>query len=89
MISMKPGDLVTVRTWNLTHTAMMDHISVYESPSFEGSFSDPVQWWRWHPGEIGILLDGKDELEGMVQVLVDGKVGWVDEEYVRTIDEAR
>lgn len=80
---MKPGDLVTVRTWNLTHTAMIDHIKAYES--LEGSYPDPH--WRWHPGEIGILLDGKDDLEGMVQVLVDGRVGWVDEEYVRSIDE--
>ena len=35
------------------------------------------------------IFDGKDELERMVPGLVDGKVGWVDEEYVRTIDEAR
>ena len=66
-LSVKPGDLVQPRRMNLT-------LEVFDTPSEMGS---PI--CRWRRGELGIVLGGtEDEGEEMVQVLVGGRVGWVD-----------
>ncbi len=73
-MSMKPGDLVQPRRMNLTLRKEIEYLEVFDTPSEMGS---PI--CRWRRGELGIVLGGtEDEGEEMVQVLVGGRVGWVD-----------
>ncbi len=81
---MKPGDLVTIRKMNLSNTARIAYIDVYDR--FD-HIAAPYKK-KWEHGEVGILLEGRDDKQEMVQVLHDGRVGWVDEEMLRVIDEA-
>jgi len=81
---MKPGDLVTIRKMNLSHAVPITYIDVYDR------FDDTAPCEKkWEHGEIGVLLEGRDDKREMVQVLHDGRVGWVDEEMLRVINEAQ
>ena len=77
---MKPGDLVTIRKWNISHKVPITYIDVYERVDGE---TDLSTIWKWEHGETGVLLDGRDDKQEMVQVLHRGRIGWVDEEYLR------
>ena len=79
---MKPGDLVTIRRMNLSRKAPIYYVFVYETIDGE----DGAQW-KWERGESGVLLEGRDDRQEMVQVLHRGRAGWVDEEFLRVIDE--
>jgi hypothetical protein len=84
----KPGDLVTIRKWNVSHRVPITYIDVYER--VDGSVDRLVDLstiWKWEHGENGVLLEGRDDRQEMVQVLHRGRVGWVDEEFLRVIDE--
>jgi len=74
---MKPGDLVRLRKWNITHRVPITRTAVY---------GDPDAWepgdWMWEPGAIGLLLEGWNLGEGMVQVLHGGRIGWIEEELI-------
>jgi hypothetical protein len=77
--SVKPGDLVTLRKWNITHRVPITYIDVYEridGETIHGTI------WKWEHGEWGILLEGRDNRQEMVQVLHGGRIGWVDEELI-------
>jgi len=80
---MKPGDLVTIRKMNLSNTTRIAYIEIYDR------FDDIAVPYKkmWEHGEVGVLLDGRDDKREMVQVLHNGRVGWVDEEMLRVIDE--
>ena len=77
---MKPGDLVTIRKWNLSYAVPITYIDVYETIDGETG----VQW-KWEHDEVGVLLEGSDDIQSMRQVLHRGRVGWVDEEYLKPI----
>jgi len=78
---MKPGDLVTIRKMNLTNTVPITYVYVYDW------FDAAPYEKKWEHGELGVLLEGRDDKREMVQVLHDGRVGWVDEEMLRVINE--
>jgi hypothetical protein len=82
----KPGDLVTIRRWNLTHRVPIAYVNIYDR--IDGD-EEPVKVWKWEHGERGVLLEGRDERQEMAQVLHKGRIGWVDEEYLRVVDETR
>lgn len=78
---MKPGDLVRLRKWNITHRVPITYLVVYHDS--EGSpVLDGFGGWKWEHGEWGILLEGRDISEGMVQVLHRGRIGWIEEEHI-------
>ena len=81
---MKPGDLVTIRRWNVSHRVPITYVDVYDR--FDG-VAVPFKK-KWEHGELGVLLGGRDEMQEIVEVLHCGRVGWVDEEYLRDINEA-
>jgi hypothetical protein len=81
----KPGDLVTIRKWSLSHRVPITYVNIYDRVDGE---EEPVNVWKWEHGENGILLEGRDERQEMAQVLHKGRIGWVDEEYLRVVDEA-
>lgn len=81
---MKPGDLVTIRKWNITLKVPITYIDIYDRTSTALYAKQKKSWER---GEIGILLEGIDTVNEMVQVLHNGQIGWVDEEYLATINE--
>jgi len=80
---MKRGDLVTIRRMNLSNTARIAYIDVYDR------FDDIAVPYKkkWEHGEFGVLLEGRDDKQEIVQVLHCGRVVWVDEEMLRVIDE--
>jgi hypothetical protein len=78
----KPGDLVTIRAMNITYRVPINSIAVYET--IDGETGDQ---WEWEQGEVGLLMEGSDDIQSMRQVLHRGRMGWVDEEYLRVIDE--
>ena len=80
---MKPGDLVTIRKMNLSHAVPITYIEVYDR------FDDIAVPYKkkWEHGEFGVLLEGRDDKQEIVQVLHCGRVVWVDEEMLRVIDE--
>ena len=81
---MKPGDLVTIRKWNITYRVPITSVYIYDRiPT--GLYAKQKK--SWEHGEIGILLKGWDAVNEMVQVLHNGQIGWVDEEYLATINE--
>jgi hypothetical protein len=81
---MKPGDLVTIRKMNLSHAVPITYVDVYDR------FDDIAVPYKkkWEHGEFGVLLEGRDDKQEIVQVLHCGRVGWVDEEVLRVADEA-
>ena len=85
-MSMKPGDLVTIRRMNLSHRVPITHVNVYDR--IDG-YETQMNVWRWEHGEVGLLMEGRDDRHEMVQVLHKGRVGWIDEEYLRVVDESR
>ena len=80
---MKRGALVTIRRMNLSNTARIAYIDVYDR------FDDIAVPYKkkWEHGEFGVLLEGRDDKQEIVQVLHCGRVVWVDEEMLRVIDE--
>lgn len=82
---MKPGDLVTIRKVHLSLKLPIAYLDVYERIDGE---EDINVIWKWEHGEVGILMEGRDEVQEMAQVLHKGRVGWVDEEYLRVVDES-
>jgi hypothetical protein len=82
---MKPGDLVTIRKWNITHRVPITYVGVYDRTS-RGEFLQRKV--KWEHGDVGVLLDGRDAIEEMVRVLHKGHVVWIDEEMLRGVDEA-
>ena len=81
---MKPGDLVTIRKLNITYRVPITSVDIYDRISTEVYAK---QKKRWEHGEIGVLLEGINTVDEMVQVLHNGQIGWVDEEYLATINE--
>lgn len=82
---MKPGDLVTIRRWNLDHEVPITYVAVYDRSSQEEYFTRKS---RWEHGEVGVLMVGRDDKEEMVQVLHKGRIVWVDEKMLGDVNEA-
>lgn len=80
---MKPGDLVTIRRWNLTHRTPIAYVNVYDRTSLGEYLQRKV---KWEHGDIGILLEGRDVVEEMRRVLLQGRGVWVDEEMLKLAD---
>lgn len=86
---MNPGDLVTPSRWNLTYRVPIDYLEVWDKP-------DGTESWqgKWEHDEIGVLLGGK-YMSGdpdsdptsytLVEVLLKGRICWVDEDLLRAI----
>ena len=55
---MKPGDLVTIRNWNVSHRVPITYVNIYDRI---GGDEEPVNVWKWEHGEVGLLMDGRDE----------------------------
>lgn len=81
---MKPGDLVTIRSWNITYAKPITYVVVYDRIS-EGDYLPRKE--RWVQGEIGVLLDGRDDAEETVQVLLKGRAVWIYEEMLRAVEQ--
>ena len=82
---MKPGDLVTIRNWNLSHRVPITYVNIYDRINGD---EEPVNVWKWEHGEVGLLMEGRDGLQEMVQVLHKGRIGWIDEEYLKDANES-
>jgi len=80
---MKPGDIVKIRRFNLSLKTPIYYIVVYETIDGESGAQ-----WKWEHGEVGVLLEGSDDIQSMKQVLHKGRAGWVEEEFLRVISEA-
>ncbi len=83
---MKPGDLVTIRKWNLTHRVPITYVNIYDRTS-QGEYLQRKT--KWEHGDVGVLLAVRDSVEEMVQVLHRGRAVWVDEEMLRAVDETQ
>ena len=83
---MKPGDLVTIRRWNLTHKVPITYVTLYDRSS-QGEYFPRMS--KWVHDEVGVLMEGRDDKEEMVQVLCKGRLVWVDEEMLRDVNETR
>lgn len=81
---MKPGDLVTIRRWNVSHRVPITYIDVYNWVDGD----EMTFCWKWEHGEVGVLMEGRDERQLMVQVLHKGRIGWIDEEMLKDANEA-
>ena len=89
---MKPGDLLKRRSWNSKYSVPITRLNVWNKP--EG-----LNGWQgtWDEGETGVLLEGKHVKRGthlpyestLVEVLLKGKICWVDQDYVTVLNEAR
>jgi hypothetical protein len=79
---MKPGDLVKIRRMNLSLKTPIYYVVVYETID-SGRHGDE---WKWEHGEVGVLLEGSDDIQSMKQVLHKGRAGWVEEEFLRVVD---
>ena len=75
---MKPGDLVTLRKWNITRRVPITRLMVYHGRDAPAG----LHAWTWEPGEWGLLLEGRDVDDRLVQVLHGGRIGWVEEELI-------
>ena len=82
---MKPGDLVTIRRWNVSHRVPITYVDVYDRLSQEDYFPRKS---KWEHGEVGVLMEGRDDKEEMVKVLHKGRLVWIDEEMLRDVNEA-
>lgn len=82
---MKPGDLVTIRKWNLTHRVPVTYVNIYDR--IDGD-EEPVNVWKWEHGEVGVIMGGRDGVQEMVQVLHKGRIGWIDEEMLRAVEQS-
>jgi len=86
-LSMKPGDLVTLRKINLTTKRPFYNVAVYETPA-------GLDHWYWTQGEVGLFLEEEDPVNcdthvEMVRVIHGGRVGWVYTEFLRTVEGER
>ena len=79
---MKPGDLVTIHRWKIA--AAGGCARVYDRTQDSEYF--PLKA-RWEHNEIGVILSGRDDLDKMVQVLLKGRVVWVQEKMLEVINE--
>jgi hypothetical protein len=83
---MKPGDLVAIRSWNITYAIPINYVTVYDRTSQGELLPNKKKWER---GDVGVLLNGRDAVDEMVQVLLNDQIVWVDEEMLKLIDETR
>jgi len=70
---------------NLSHRVPSTYVEVYDR--FDGVAVAYQK--KWEHGEFGVLLEGRDDKQEMVQVLHCGRAVWVDEEMLRVINEAQ
>lgn len=76
----KPGDLVTLlnhRGYNL----------VLEEPDYNGLLENNEVGRKWLPGEVATIMPGFVEEISQIQVLFDGKLGWIDTGYLKIFDK--
>jgi len=90
---MSPGDLVTIRRLNRLNEVFFEvsrsliwRVPVYDQTSNRDYLERKV---KWEQDEIGLILDGKDDIEEMIQVLFRGHPVWVEERMLVVIDETR
>lgn len=90
---MKPGDLVTIRRLNRSNEVLFEvsrsliwRVPVYDQTSNRDYLERKV---KWEHDEIGLILDGRDDIDEMIQVLLKGRPVWVEERMLVVINEAR
>jgi len=74
---MKPGDLVRIGNRIAYYSHTIRRCAVYDRGPDSEYFPRKVKWER---GDLGVILDGRDNLNKMIQVLHKEKVVWVNEE---------
>jgi hypothetical protein len=84
-MTLKPGNLVTLRKFNISTKKPMLTEMVYADPT-ENDF------WLWSQGEIGIFLEMEDPVNccshiEMAKVLHNGRIGWIYEELLRQLGD--
>jgi hypothetical protein len=90
---MKPGDLVTIRRLNRLNEVLFEvsrsliwRVPVYDQTSNRDYLERKV---KWEHDEIGLILDGRDDIDEMIQVLLRGRPVWVEERMLMVIYETR
>ena len=88
-MTFKPGDLVTLRSINLTTRKKIDKINIFDVPD-KYDKDNPSPGWptskrvgQWGPNDIGVILEGVCVESDQVEVLVNETVGWVDFEFLK------
>ena len=84
-MTLKPGNLVTLRKFNISTKKPILTATVYTTPT-ENDF------WLWKQGEIGIFLEMEDPVNccshiEMAKVFHNGRIGWVYDEILRLLIE--
>jgi hypothetical protein len=89
----KPGDLVTIRRLNRSNEVLFEvsrsliwRVPVYDQTSNRDYLERKV---KWEHDEIGLILDGRDDIDEMIQVLLKGHPVWAEERMLVVINEAR
>lgn len=84
---MKPGDLVTIQTEYGEYRIKVAYVNVFKevvNEDAENYFHVPHEK-KWEQGEVGILLEGCEEFNDMVQVFHYGRVGWVNKDFLKKL----
>lgn len=79
---MKPCDLVRIRNRISSYGHPIRRCTVYDRGQDSEYFPRKM---KWEHGDIGVILDGKDDLNKMIQVLHKEKVVWVTKEDVELL----
>ena len=78
---MKPGDLVTLRKWNIYARVPITRVALHGDRFAE--YSTCVHMWE--QGEVGLLLEERAIPMGLVQVLHGGRIGWIEEVLIEAV----
>jgi hypothetical protein len=88
-MTFKPGDLVTLRSINLTTRQKIHKINIFDVPDkYDKDNPSPgqpisIQVGQWVSNDIGVILEGVCFESGQVEVLVNETVGWADFEFLK------
>jgi len=80
---MKPGDLVTIQRWNKDRCTPIWYVRVFDRSPDSEYFPRKE---AWEHNETGVILDGRDDIDEMTQVLLKGKIVWAPEKLLEVIE---
>ena len=83
-MQLKPGDLVTLRGFNISTKSSIRSAEVYTHPTED-------DYWSWSQGEGGIFLEMEDPVNccshvEMAKVFHRGRIGWIYEEFLKSFN---
>jgi len=83
---LKPGDLLSIRKWNISYAVPVEYVEVWDRPD-----GNDTRQSTWEHGEMGLLLDGRYELDDLVlvEVLLRGEKWWVLEDEIEVVRDQR